>query len=491
MVRRLAVVSFLALAGCSGLKDSLSAHQDVVARAAGQELKVDRLAALVAGIKSVPLRRDVIDRVADLWVDYQLLGQATARGDSLMDTATVWAANWPQVSQRLVDHLHDLVIVSRARVTGGQVDSAYNGGGLRYIAHILVAVRQDTTVALKAEKRQLAEGYLAQLRHGADFARLAAQKSNDPGSAKNGGSLGIIARGQMVKPFEDAVWSLKPGEISPLVTTPYGYHIIWRPRLDQVRDSFTVHLQDVMVQRLDSLYIDSLNRLTAIDVKSSAPTTARAAANDLRAAKQSGRVLATYHGGELTERDFARWLQAFPPQTRAMIGQAPDSSLKEFVKSIARNDMLIHSAQERHIGLTAEDRDSITVLYRRELRSMVVNLGVSPDSLAADTAARSSRTVAAGRRVDRYFDDILKSTPNRPFVEIPPFLADVLRQRYAWDISPAGVDRTLEKAKDLRGPGAPPGAPNMSPMTPAPSGPPMSRSPLPGAQGTRVAPPKR
>ena len=60
-------------------RDAFSAHADVVARAAGQELTVTRLAELIAPQKTVPLRREVVDRIADLWVDYQLLAPGGGR----------------------------------------------------------------------------------------------------------------------------------------------------------------------------------------------------------------------------------------------------------------------------------------------------------------------------------------------------------------------------------------------------------------------------
>jgi peptidyl-prolyl cis-trans isomerase D len=483
MVRRFAVLAFVALAGCAGLRDAISAHQDVVAQAGGQVLTVNHLAELIAPIKNVPLRREVVDRIAELWVDWQLLGQAAAGGDSLLDSATVVAANWPTMMQRLADHLHDTMIVSRAQVTPQQVDSAYNAGNVRWLSHILVTVRQDTTAQLKEAKRREAAGILAQLQRGADFAKLAGQKSQDPGSAKNGGSLGLVSRGQMVKAFEDAAWGLKPGELSPPVQSPFGWHIIWRPRLEQVRDSFTARLRELTVQRLDSAYLDSLKKQTGIKVKSSAPSIVRAVAANLRDAKERSRVLATYNGGQLTERDFARWLEAYPPNTRGAIPQAPDSALAEFVRSIAVNDMLIHSAQARHIQLTAEDRDSVRALYRSELIRMEAELGVAAESLAADTAAKQSRAEAAGRRVDAYFSQIISGSSRRQFFEVPAFLGDVLRGRLTWQISPVGVDRAVEKARDLRGPVTPPAGAPM--MTPAPSGPPMNapqggRQPVPG-----------
>jgi hypothetical protein len=484
MVRRFAVLAFVALAGCSGLRDAISAHQDIVAQAGGQALTVNHLAELIAPVKNVPLRREVVDRIAELWVDWQLLGQAAAAGDSLLDSATVAAANWPAMMQKIADRFHDSAIVARAQLTPQQVDSVYNAGEVRWLDHILVAVRQDTTAQLKEAKRREAAAIRAQLARGADFATLAEQKSQDPGSAKNGGALGLVARGQMVKAFEDAAWNLKPGEISQPVQSPFGWHIIWRPRLDQVRDSFAEHLRAMMVQRLDSAYLDSLKQRSGLEVKASAPSIVRTVAANLRDAKHSNRVLATYHGGKLTERDFARWLEAYPPNTRGAIPQAPDSALTEFVRSIAVNHMLITSAQARSIQLSAEDRDSVRELYRDDLIHMQQELGIAPESLAADTAVRQDRAEAAARRVNAYFTQIVTGTARRQFFEVPAFLGDVLRERFPWRISPVGVDRALEKAKELRGPVTPPAG---APLTPAPSGPPMGSQP-PAGGGQQPAP---
>ena len=474
MLRRFAVLSMLALAGCSGLRDAMTAHQDVVARAAGQELTVTQLAQLIAPVKQVPLNRAVVDRLADLWVDYQLLAQAAARGDSLMDSATVMEANWPAVMQRLVDRYHDSTIVMRAKVSSQQVDSAYNKGDLRWIDHILIRVAQDTTAELKAAKRRVADGLLAQLRGGANFGRLASQKSDDPGSAKAGGSMGLVTRGTLIKVFEDAAWSLKPGEISGTVQSPFGFHIIWRPTLEQVRDSFAIGLRGVMVQRLDSIYADSVNHEVGINVRGSAPAAVRAAAQNLRDAKTSSRVLATYRGGKLTVAGFVRWLEAFPPQTRAAVGQAPDSSLKGFIQSVVRNELMIQAARARHIGITVADRDTIRQLFRQDVLTMEARLGVGPESLAAAVVARQSRPEAAAHKVDQYFSNLVSAPGANTFFEVPPFLADVLRGRSTWSISAAGVDRAVEKATELRGPAAQSPVPG---MTPVPNGPPLMGQP--------------
>jgi len=91
--------------------------------------------------------------------------------------------------------------------------------------HILIAKAAGDDEKAKAEKRAKAEGLRKQLLGGANFADLAAKNSDCP-SKQNGGDLGVFARGQMVKPFEDAAFSQKINEIGPVVETEFGYHII-------------------------------------------------------------------------------------------------------------------------------------------------------------------------------------------------------------------------------------------------------------------------
>jgi peptidyl-prolyl cis-trans isomerase D len=103
----------------------------------------------------------------------------------------------------------------------------YGQGEERTAAHILVAVKPDASDADKAAAKKKAEDLAAQVRaNPAKFAELAKANSDDPGSATQGGDLGSFARGNMVKPFDDAVFAAKPGEIVGPVQTDFGYHVI-------------------------------------------------------------------------------------------------------------------------------------------------------------------------------------------------------------------------------------------------------------------------
>jgi peptidyl-prolyl cis-trans isomerase C len=93
-------------------------------------------------------------------------------------------------------------------------------------SHILVKVDRSASEEEKKKAKEKATDILNKAKSGEDFAKLASELSDDPGSKTKGGDLGFFAKGRMVKPFEDAAFSLKPGEISGLVESQYGFHII-------------------------------------------------------------------------------------------------------------------------------------------------------------------------------------------------------------------------------------------------------------------------
>lgn len=113
----------------------------------------------------------------------------------------------------------------------------------RRASHILLTVGDGGSAKDKNGARKLAQDLLARVRAKPDeFARLAQENSKDPGSAGQGGDLGFFGRGMMVKPFEEAVFGLKPGEISDIVETDFGLHII---RLTEVKGGAVAPFEEV------------------------------------------------------------------------------------------------------------------------------------------------------------------------------------------------------------------------------------------------------
>lgn len=121
----------------------------------------------------------------------------------------------------------------------------------RQAAHILIAVAKQASDAEKQAAKTMAEKVLQQAKQSpGKFAALAKQYSQDPGSAANGGDLGMFGRGAMVKAFEDSAFSLKAGEISGLVQSEYGYHIIKLLSVKPAKMQPLSEVRGLIVQRL-------------------------------------------------------------------------------------------------------------------------------------------------------------------------------------------------------------------------------------------------
>lgn len=151
--------------------------------------------------------------------------------------------------------------------------------------HILFMTRDPgPNVELKAKAR--ADSLLSAIRKdGGEFAELAKRFSQEPGASTSGGDLGWFGRGRMVKAFEDAVFALKPGEISPLVKTQFGYHII---QLEDRKAAGVKPFEEVRGEIRTQM------------AQSRGDSTARRSANSLRRRLALGgdaKVLAALHGG--------------------------------------------------------------------------------------------------------------------------------------------------------------------------------------------------
>lgn len=140
-------------------------------------------------------------------------------------------------------------------------------------SHILVMVDQKATDAEKAKAKEKITGIQKRVQAGEDFAGLAKQFS-DCKSSTSGGDLDFFQRGQMVGPFEDAAFKLNPGEVSDIVETQFGYHLIKvtdkKPAeaksYDQVKDELAKYLKQQKVSQQLSQYIDQLKSKDKIEI---------------------------------------------------------------------------------------------------------------------------------------------------------------------------------------------------------------------------------
>lgn len=139
--------------------------------------------------------------------------------------------------------------------------------------HILIRTEAEADAAAKAEARKQIDEIRQKATDGEDFAALAKTHSQDPGSKENGGDLGFFARGQMVKPFEDVAFGLKEDEVSQVVETPFGFHLIQvtgrKPAetvaYETVKPRILEHLKQQAIREKLDAYVDGLRQGAKIE----------------------------------------------------------------------------------------------------------------------------------------------------------------------------------------------------------------------------------
>jgi len=186
----------------------------------------------------------------------------------------------------MIQELIQQEVVSKITVSDEEIQKFYDEQKDRFhepeqirASHILVLVPQDATPEAKDAAKKKIEGVLAEINAGKDFAELAKANSDDPGSKENGGDLDFFPRGAMVKPFEDAAFALKDGEVSGVVETQFGYHIIKKTGekaerdvpLDEVKDQLKEGLTKQKTNTEVMAWMDNLKKQSTIEMTNAAP----------------------------------------------------------------------------------------------------------------------------------------------------------------------------------------------------------------------------
>ena len=180
-----------------------------------------------------------------------------------------------------IGRLIDSAIAEKVAVKPEQVEAFYKNNPDQFkqpervkASHILISVPEAADAATRAQAKTKAEKILKDVKAGKDFAALAKQHSQDPGSAVNGGDLGFFQQGQMVGPFNEVAFSLKPGATSDLVETQFGYHIIKvaekQPEravsLEEVRPQVEQYLQSQNKENETEAFVKSLRAKGKVEI---------------------------------------------------------------------------------------------------------------------------------------------------------------------------------------------------------------------------------
>jgi peptidyl-prolyl cis-trans isomerase SurA len=167
-----------------------------------------------------------VEEYVDLFINYKL--KVVAALDEKYDTLQSFKDEFAQYRDQQVMPMMvtDADVEAEAHRIYDETVKRIGPDGLVQTAHILLRLNQQATPEEQVKVKARIDSIHNALKNGADFAELAKQVSEDPGSARQGGLLPFVQRGQLVKEYEDVAFTLEPGKISEVVQSPFGYHII-------------------------------------------------------------------------------------------------------------------------------------------------------------------------------------------------------------------------------------------------------------------------
>jgi peptidyl-prolyl cis-trans isomerase D len=271
--------------------------------------------------------------------------------------------------------------------------------------HILKKVDPDAGDDVKAAARAAIENVKKRLDAGEDFAKVAEEESEDPGSASHGGDLGAFKRGAMVKPFEDAAFSLEVGQTSDIVETPFGFHII---RVYDHQPAGTQPLDDVRAEITDKLK-DKAAADRAFDLAASD-------ALELREGRSDFNKVASERGLEVKTTDMISKgavvpdVGSDPAFVNTALGLASEGATSDPVH-VGSSYYVLQLVERRasHVPEMSEARDKVERDYRRDQAAELaqkkaseliaqLEAGKSLDDLAAEQSLEVKETEPFTRR---------------------------------------------------------------------------------------------
>jgi hypothetical protein len=437
-------------------------NPDTAAVAGGATLSAERLGTII-GNSQGPLEKDFARTLAELWVNYQLAGEAAAKNDSITDKKDMDYGLWSFIEGTKTLKFGEMLKKDILKPVDSGCDAAclYDKGEIVLSArHILISAGDGSqgpqapavTPEQDAIARKKAEAIAAQATP-ANFNTLV-ERTEEPGGKERKGDLGTFPRhGAMIEEFSQGVVDTKPGQVSKVVKTAFGYHIIYRPTYEEVKDKVAPQLAQAPMAVAESTYLATMEKNADVKIDKNAPITIRAVARNTLGYANDNSTIATWKDGKLTLSRLADVLNAYPPNMQIkqqLLGpQVTDSMLNGLVKILVRNQMITKQADSAKVVLDTAEMNNMYMGFRSNLTTAWTQLGTEPKALADSAKSDGDRVKLAATRVDSYFDKLVKNEVG--FADIAYPVGRTLQKKYKYTINDAGLEAAVKKAQSVRG----------------------------------------
>ena len=441
----------LVLGACEG--SGRPSGENVVAQAAGFEFTAQAAADILAPQPQLPNQPEVVEALADLWVQYYLLARASAEDTTLVNI-DVGPMVKRQVEGELVFQLREKLIGIDTVIADEELRLRYEAelpGGKIRARHILLQFPEGATEAQADSVRALAGSLRSRILDGEEFEQLARQYSQDSGTAANGGDLGTFGKGEMVPPFEAVAFAMDVGELSEVVETTFGLHLIRVderivPPFEESRDQFRDQLQNQRVMEAESTFVADLVEAAKIETNTESFETVRQVASDPDmelSPRALGRALVRYDGGALTLDEFRYWLLTSPANVPSQVQAAQDEEIENLLQGLTRSELLVNQAVAEGIEISKARQDSMSTGILTGVKGIAQQLGF----FQMTPQEGESLEATADRTVRNILVQVVQEGR-----EVFPLqtVAYALKEQYGARIFQTGIARTVEIVNDIR-----------------------------------------
>lgn len=423
------LLAVVCIAGCGDLT-----NRGVAASAGDWTLTEARLAELIVLAQPFPLDSTAVHQLADHWVAAAALSLRSAAGDSLLGSEALGEATWLERREAVLDADREARLGPGISLDAAAAEELFVQGRLRLVAHVLRRVGPETSSSERVLQRRTAERLLATLAEGGSWDQVVIE-SEDAETRSAGGLMGLFAPGELPSTLDRAVFQLAPGQVSSVVQSAQGFHIVYRPRYEEIGSLYTDRLRQRILAGLDA----EANREELIargfEVSAGATAILGRMATELPEWLDSPQPLATWEGGELTAGVVARYLHFFPPESLAELAAADEDAREQLITELGTRELRFGDAVADGAALSPSLEEGFAAAHADEIEYWNGALGLdAPDAPSRAALARHMELLVS-RQLDAR--------------SMPPLFEQWLRGRIDHTVRARGVLAAIVLARGM------------------------------------------
>ncbi len=415
--------------GCGDLAD-----RGVAARADDWTLSEQRLAELIVLAQPFPLDSLAVHQLAEHWVSAAALSLRSAAGDSLLGSEALAEATWLERREAVLDADREARLGSEITLDAASAEEIFADGRLRLVAHALRRVGPETSSSERVLQRRTAERLLSTLVEGGSWDEVVAE-SEDLGTRNAGGLMGLYAPGELPSTLDRAVFQLAPGQVSSVVQSAQGFHIVYRPRYEEVGSLYVERLRQRFLAESDAAANRQELASRAFEVAAGGTAVLGRMAENPTEWLQSEHPMAGWEGGALTAGVVARYLQFLPPEALAELAAADDDARALLMTDLGIRELRYADAVAAGAAMSPTLEESFAAAHADEIEYWTGELELdAPDAPSRSALARHMELLVS-RQMDAR--------------SLPPLLDEWLRGRVDHAVRPRGVLASIVLARGM------------------------------------------